>query len=349
MSPLRVGLALTALCALFAVSAAHAADNMRGATPPPGKALVLVFRSERDPVSTTVPVSANSERIGELANGTFATATVKPGITFLRAGDRVLTTLSLEAEANMTYFVWIEAIPGVSPIRSEMRLVSESAGRRSLEQSRFVGVPTAVVAVSPVQQPAQAAKPVSQDSWPASAPPGSTISGRGWDIAIIPKASTFKLAEGNQVVAGLASNINPTSKPVFGLEVEWRSDIGVAFGGEIFYYKNELTAAGPPPLRAEQEVLAFTANGKYYFRVASWFYPFLGAGIGFTDTKYSGGITGDSSGFAYQGLAGMEIRPLRHVGVYLSYKRLFSTTKDTAGEKVNVGGRAFMGGVSIIF
>jgi len=349
MSPLRVGLALTALCVLFAVSAARAADDARGATPPPGKVLVFVFRSERDPMSTIVPVSVNSERIGELANGTFATATVKPGTTFLRAGDRVLTTLSLEVEANKSYFVWIEAIPGVLPVRSEMRLVSESAGRRSLEQSRFVGASTAVVAVPPVPQPVQAAMPASQESWPASAPPGSTVSGRSWDIAIIPKASTFKLAESNQVVAGLASNINPTSRPVFGLEVEWRSDFGVALGGEIFYYKNELTVAGPPPLRAEQEVLAFTANGKYYFRAASWFYPFLGAGIGFTDTKYSGGISGDSSGFAYQGLAGMEIRPLRHVGLYLSYKQLLSTAEDKAGEKVKVGGRAFMGGMSIIF
>ena len=149
-SALVVGAVLfSALQALLSASLAHAADDARRATPPPGQALVFVFRAEREPVSATVPVSVNGTRVGELANGTFATATVKPGTTFLRAGDRVLTTLALEAEANKSYFIWIEATPGVSPVRCEMRLVSESAGRRSIETSRFVGVAPASVAAAP--------------------------------------------------------------------------------------------------------------------------------------------------------------------------------------------------------
>jgi len=337
------------LSGLLSAPAAHAADDESRATPPPGKGLVFVFRSERSPVSETVPVSVNNQAIGDLANGTFATATVTPGTVFVRAGDRVLTSLTLDIQADKSYFVWVEAVPGVLPVRSELRLVSESAGRRSLEQSRYVGVPTAVIAEPAVQQPGQPAKVASQGSWPANAPSGSTVSGRGWDIAVIPKASTFKLAEGNQVVGGQPSNINPTSKPVYDLEVEWRDDSGLAAGGEVFYYRNEMTAAGPPVLRADQAVFAVTANAKYYIRVTSWFYPFVGAGIGFTDTSYSGDLTGGSNGFAYQGLAGLEIRPFRHVGVYGSYKYLVSTTEDSAGEKVKVGGRAFMAGISLIF
>src|SRR5881396_4157144 len=76
------------LAALFgAASPVHAQDASR-ATPPPGKTLVFVFRSDRQPVAAQVPVIVNLVRIGDLANGTFAVATVNPGRTFLRIGNR---------------------------------------------------------------------------------------------------------------------------------------------------------------------------------------------------------------------------------------------------------------------
>jgi len=64
-----------------------------------------------------------------------------------------------------------------------------------------------------------------------------------------------------------------------------------------------------PPATSKQQVLAVMANGKYYFHAADWFYPFVGAGIGFADAIYSGGnLKGSGGGIAYQGLAGMEFR-----------------------------------------
>jgi opacity protein-like surface antigen len=154
------------------------------------------------------------------------------------------------------------------------------------------------------------------------------------------------MANGNQVVAGLASTYDTTSKSVFGVEAEWRSRAGFAVGGEVFSYKNDLVTTAPIP-NAQQEVLAFMVNGKYYFRAASWFYPFVGAGIGAAKATYSGGLTGDSTGLAYQGLAGMEFR-FKPVGFYVQYKNLASKTGDT-GKEVKVGGSGILAGVSIIF
>jgi len=157
---------------------------------------------------------------------------------------------------------------------------------------------------------------------------------------------TFKLATGDQVVAGLPSTYDTTSKSVFSIEGEWRSGTGFSAGGEVFSYKNDMVTTGASP-NAQQEVLAFMANGKYYFRAASWFYPFVGAGIGVASATYSGGFTGSASGLAYQGLAGMEFR-FKPVGVYVQYKNLSAKTGDT-GKEVKVGGSGFLAGISISF
>jgi len=152
-------LLLTVLCGLFSAQAAHAQEDFRRAVPPPGKALVFVFRVDRDPLAAKVPVIVNNELIGELANGTFVAATVSPGPTQLRIGQRLVSALSFVATANESYFVRVEAIAGQTLVRTVATPVSEPEGRRSLAQSRFVGVAPAVV-IPPVVTPPVVAAPV---------------------------------------------------------------------------------------------------------------------------------------------------------------------------------------------
>jgi opacity protein-like surface antigen len=370
-------LLLTALGALSSGPPAHAQDDLRRAVPPPGKALVFVFRVDREPLAAQVPVIVNKELVGELANGTFVVAAVSPGPTQLRIGQRLVSALSFVATANQSYFVRVEAIDGRTLVRTVARPVSEPEGRRSLAQSRFVGVAPAVVippvvtppvAAPPVvtppvlapavvtpppvapapppQQPSVAAEPAAAQ--PAAAPemPAPAESGRDRDFALIASAGTFKMANGNQVVAGFPSTYDTTSKSVFGVEAEWRSKSGFALGAEFFSYKNDLVSTSVIP-NARQEVVAIMVNGKYYFRATSWFYPFVGVGVGQAKASYSGGLTGNATGLAYQGLAGMEFR-FKPVGLYVQYKNLASKTGST-GSEVKVGGSGVLAGVSIIF
>ena len=81
------------------------------AAPPPGKALVVLYRADKQPVAARVPVIANAERLGDIGNGEFVNAVVNPGRTFLRAGDRILTTLAIQTSAGRTSYVLIEAVP----------------------------------------------------------------------------------------------------------------------------------------------------------------------------------------------------------------------------------------------
>ena len=347
MNELRACLSVSGvilLAALFgAAPPAHAQDASR-ATPPPGKTLVFVFRSDRQPVAAQVPVIVNLVRIGDLANGTFAVATVNPGRTFLRIGERAVAVFTLEAAANRSYFVRIEAVSSVRPVRTEVRLVSEVDGRSSLAQSRLVGAAPAAFAAAPRAQPPAApvaAAPRAQPSPPRPAP--SPEPGGDWSFALIAKGGAFKLANANQTVVG-PSTFDTTSKPVLGIEAEWRNKSGFAMGGEIFYYKNDLVATG---VIAKQQVVALMANGKYYLRVADWFHPFVGVGVGFADAVYSGDLKGTAGGPAYQGLAGMEFR-FGGVGLLVQYKYLASTT-GKSGNEVKVGGGGVLAGVSIAF
>ena len=379
-------LLLTALCGLlFSPPARAQEDVLRATPPPPGKALLFIFRSERQPVAGRVPVTVNTRPAGELANGTLVTATVNPGRTFLRTGDQVQTSFTVEAAANQSYFVLVEAVPGLRPVRAEMRLVSEIEARRLLAQSRGVApAPTAaaprvtpppppivaapsaapppiaaapraapppIVAAPPpppiaAAPPSPAAKPAATQPEAARETSRSTESGSDWDLALIANAGAFKLANGNQMVAGRASTYDTKSKPVFGIEAEWRNKAGFAVGGEVFSYKNDLVANGTG-FGAQQQVYAVMGNGKYYYQVADWLYPFVGAGVGFTSATYSGNFTGSGGGAAYQGLVGMEFR-FEWVGFHVEYKYLGSTT-GASGKQVKVGGRGVLAGVSITF
>jgi len=345
------------LAALFgAAPPVHAQGDASRATPPPGRALVFVFRSDRQPVAAQVPVLVNLVRIGDLTNGTFAVATVNPGRTFLRIGEQALAVFTIEAVANRSYFVRVEAVSSVRPVRTEVRLVSETDGRRSLAQSRLVGSAPAIAAAPRAQPPAPVAAP------PRAAPPTaapraqpsaarSPEPGGDWNFALIAKGGAFKLANANQTVAGLASTFDTTSKPALGIEMEWRNKAGFAAGGEFFYYKNDLVTLDPVTgtvASSKQQVLAAMANGKYYFHAADWFYPFVGGGIGFANALYSGGnLKGSAGGAAFQGMAGMEFR-FGSVGLNVQYKYLASTT-GKSGNDVKIGGGGVLAGVSIAF
>ena len=376
MNQLRAGLSVSGAFLLAALLGAappvRAQEDASRATPPPGKALVFVFRSERETVAALVPVFVNLARVGDLANGTFAVATVSPGRTFLRVGDQAVATYTLEVAANQSYFVRVEAVPGVRPVQTEVRIVSEVEGRRFLAQSRPVGAAPPAIAAPRVQPPAPVVAPrvqpppapvvaprVPPPPAPVAAPrvpppPAPAVAAPrveqprppDWRFALIAKGGAFKLANANQTVATLASTYDTASKPAVGIEAEWRNKTGFALGGEVFYYKNDLVATGTGAI-SQQQVVAIMANGKYYLRAADWFYPFAGAGVGFADALYSGGLKGTQGGTAYQGLVGMEFR-FGSVGLQVQYKYLAATTGTTSKE-VKVGGSGVLAGVSIIF
>jgi opacity protein-like surface antigen len=325
----------TVLGGLSTVLPARAQEGSQSATPPPGKAAVIVFRVDRIPLAAPVPVFVNNEPAGDLANGTHVVATVNPGTTNVRIGDRLVSAFSFATAANQSYFLRVEAVRSGDAVRTEVYAVAEQEGRRAIAQSRLAGTTPVAPARPPAAQPAAAPTAV------AATRPDS-----GGNIALIASAGSFKLSKENQTVAGLASTYDTTSDSVFSIEAEWRGRSGVAWGLEYFSYKNDLVTSGTMP-DAEQRVYAVMLNGKYYFRAADWLYPFAGVGIGKATASYSGGLTGHASGFAYQGLAGAELR-FGSIGIYAQYK-YFGSQVGGNGNDVKVNGSGVLGGISISF
>jgi opacity protein-like surface antigen len=364
-----LALAACGLCAL---------DANAQVAPPPGKALVVLYRVDKQPVAAKVPVIANAERLGDMGNGEFVNAIVNPGRTYLRVGDRILTTLALQTSPNQTYYVLVEAVPGLTPVRVELREMPEANARRAIAQSSPIATAPAAAAVTrapavvaapaliapamraPAAAPAPSAPPrpaapaprtASAPPKPAPPPPRRRAPPPEpedeWQVALIAKAGSFKLASPEQAFGPLGTTYDATSKPAGGLELEFRHHGGFAVGGEVLYYKNDFTAnAGA--FHGDQAVIASMLNGKYYFGVADWLHPFVGAGVGDPAASFGKDFAGKSGGPAFQGMAGLDIR-FSNVGLYLEYKYLSSTTEDSSAQKIKVGGKGVFAGLSIAF
>jgi hypothetical protein len=145
-------LLLAALCGPLSAPPAHAQDAQPSA-PPPGRALLYIFRSDREPTNALVPVAVNAELASYLENDTYIAVTVGPGKTFVRSGERVLGWLEFEAAADRTYYVLVQAVHGVNLVQTDISLVTEADGRSALARSRFV--------------------PIAPPSPPPGAPPGA--------------------------------------------------------------------------------------------------------------------------------------------------------------------------------
>jgi hypothetical protein len=143
MNQLRVCLGVSGvllLAALFGPLSAPSAQaqDAQPTAPPPGRALLYIFRLDAEPSNTLVPLAVNAEVAGYLENDTFIAVPVNPGKTFVRSGDRVLGWLSLETAADQTYYVMVRAVHGMNLVQTDINLVSEADGRRVLAQSRYV-------------------------------------------------------------------------------------------------------------------------------------------------------------------------------------------------------------------
>ena len=333
MNQLRAGFAVSGALLLgvllgpLSASPVHAQENAQRATPPPGKALLIIFRSDREPRAAQVPVTVNAEHVGDLEDGTFLAVSVDPGRTFLRSGDRVLTMFSLQTAPDQTYFVWVEAVHGLTLVQTDMRLVSEEEGRRALAQSR---VPTLVQGrVIPLAPPgleaATRALSLTLAAGPAAAEPADARSGLYFRVDIGFSQSTGadikdKDFAGSGIICGDANCTVPGKLKDVGAGLVLSGGVGYRFSphvrGEVTLgfrgYLLNASDAAVPPTKFKAPVISSSAmaSGYYDFAATGWT-PYGGAGLGVavndirTVTVDNGaGFNGSFSGGAKAGAAG---------------------------------------------
>ena len=364
MHRLRASLLQMSVLAVLALCG-FARDAQAQANPPPGKALIVLYRADRQPVAGKAPVIVNADRLGELGNGEFINAVVNPGRSFLRIGDRILTTLAVRTSANQKSYVLVQAVPGQTPLRVEMRETNEAAARPYLAQSRpavvgAVATAAATPAPPPRPTPAQPAPPPQRQARttpppkPKPSPPPPRPRAEPADYgpeskwAVIAKTGTYKISPQSQVIGGLPSTFANHAKPVAALEIEYRDDAGYALGGEVLYYKNDFTPDGLS-LKGEQTVISTTFNVKYYIETTTWLYPFVGVGLGYAGATFGGDFAGKAGSPAFQAMAGADIRFSDSVGLYIEYKYLNAPTRDSNHQEIKSGGHGILAGLSFAF
>jgi len=347
MNQLRAGFAVSAALLLGVLLGAlsappvHAQDAQR-TTPPSGKALLFIFRSDREPRAAQVPVAVNAVHVGDLEDGTFLSVSVDPGRTFLRSGDRVLAMLGFQTAPDQTYFVWVEAVHGLTVVQTEMRLVSEDEGRRALAQSRAVtpaegrviplappGTEDRIIPLAPPgAEAAPQAPPLTLAAEPAAADaaePADATRGLYFRFDIGVSQSTGadikdKDFAGSRIICGDANCTVPGKLKDVGAGVVLSGGIGYRFSPHV---RGDLTLgfrgyllnasdASVPPTKFKAPVISSSAmaSGYYDFAGSGWT-PYVGAGIGLavndirTVTVDNGaGLNGSFSGGAKAGAAG---------------------------------------------
>jgi hypothetical protein len=258
-----------------------------------------------------------------------------------------MTTLSISAQANLTYYVWLQAVPGVRPLATDLALVNEATARPLLAVSAPLAVEIAPVPSATKPDSAPPSAPPSAAAGAPAEPTRTTPSGKRGAIALLLGGGTFALDEPRQQVAGTPYQFEEDSDSAFAGELEYRHPSGVAIGGELLYYQHKVSIPATS-FRGEQDVVGFLLNAKYYLGIANVAYPFIGVGVGSAANSLSGDFSGNGSGFAAQALAGIELR-FKSVGLYAQYKTLNATVKDADGEKLDVGGDGIFAGLSLSF
>jgi opacity protein-like surface antigen len=330
MNQLRAGFAVSGALLLGVLlgplAPVHAQDAQRAA-PPSGKALLFIFRSDREPRSAQVPIAVNAVHVGDLEDGTFLSVSVDPGRTFLRSGDRVLATLGFQTAPDQIYFVWVEAVHGLTLVQTEMRLVSEEEGRRALAQSRAAtpAQDRVIPLAPPGAEAAPQAPPLTLAAEPAAAEPADATRGLYFRFDIGVSQSTGadikdKDFAGSGIICGDANCTVPGKLKDVGAGVVLSGGIGYRFSphvrGEVTLgfrgYLLNASDASVPPTKFKAPVISSSAmaSGYYDFATSGWT-PYVGAGIGLavndirTVTVDNGaGLNGAFSGGAKTGVAG---------------------------------------------
>jgi len=292
-------LLLAVLCGPLASPGAYA-QGAQLTSPPPGKALLHIVRSDTEPRDALVPVVVNAELAGYLENGSFTSVAVNPGKVFVRTGEQVIASFELEAAAGRTYYLRVQAVHGMTAVQTDIGLMSDAQGRDALAQARFV-------------PPAPPAPPQERPPGPDLAPGPTTIRqpvyfrfDAGFSMSTGTNLQDANFANSGIICGdpactspGKLSNVG--GGPVLSLGLGYRFSEGLR-GDITFGYRfsrlND-TDASVPATRFKADVSSLTAmaNGYYDFG-SSGMRPYLGLGVGVSRNRVGSIEFDDGAGFA---------------------------------------------------
>ncbi len=328
----------------------------RDLVPPKGKALIYIYQRDQDGVGPTPTIWLNNYEIGRIVPGSFTVWQLAPGRLNLRVGRTNPATLSVLSEAGKVYLFRLTVVQTQSGTEAQIESLPDSY-RGDMAMTQFIKNPRQVTAVA-AEPPAQSGSPATSTTQAATtqpktkARPKAQVALEPGGIAVMFKIGSLSLSNQTQSidVSGTTFDFNydKSVSGLFGIEAYYQLGSGLATGGEILSYKAHFTTAGGTA-SGDASALVALANIKQYFLSDSSLQPYVGGGIGVAVTKVSGtAITGNTAGFAYQLVGGVEYRT-SSVGFFAEAKYLSANTKDKNSQTIDVTGTGFFAGVALHF
>src|SRR5258708_39488614 len=199
--------------------------------------------------------------------------------------------LGFQTAPNQTYFVWVEAVHGLTLVHTEMRLVSEEEGRRALAQSRAVtpaedrviplAPPGAEDRIIPLAPPGAEAAPQAPRTFgaePAAADPADATRGLYFRFDVGVSQSTGadikdKDFAGSAIICGDANCTVPGKLKDVGAGVVLSAGIGYRFSphvrGDLILgfpgYPLKASDASVPPTKCKAPASSSSALSGAYF------------------------------------------------------------------------------------
>lgn len=316
----------------------------RALTPPKGKALVYIYERKQDG-GVSPRIWLNNYEIGRIVPGSFTVWQLAPGRLNLRVGEEQPASVSLISHAGQVYLFRLIVSRTESGTRAEIESMP-AAYRKELASTRFIKNPRQVSAENP-STVVPRKRPVQTVQTAPSPRPNftSVIQPGGMSLAI--KTGSIAIAKQKQYILFNDRQFDRNASGVYGIELDYQNRNGTSFGGELLGYKLAYTTAGTGG-SGDVSVEALMAIAKQYYRTRSHVQPYLGIGLGLAATSVSGDMTGNTVGFAYQGLVGIEYR-FASMGIYTEYKYIGVQTKDSTGQKIDASGSGFFLGAVFDF
>ena len=322
---------------------------LREIKPPKGKAVVYIYQRQGDGSGASPMIWLNNYQIGRLVPGAFTIWQLAPGQLNLRVEGTDSAGFSLVSEAGKVYLFRVVMTQTATGPMAQLIRMPESY-RTDLAATQLLknpGAVTAAAVVAPSKQsepPAQAAtdKPATQ----SSPQPGAAIVPGG--IGLMLKLGSMTLAEDTQTIYGIERNYDDNVSGLYAIEAYYQFASGFTVGGELLSYSTTFTTSGLNDTH-DVDVYTLLANAKQYFRPYTSLQPYIGAGVGIAATDVSGPtVQGNTSGLAYQLIAGIEYRG-KTIGGFGELKYLGADTESDDSQSIDVSGTAMLAGIAFHF
>lgn len=320
--------------------------------PPKGKALIYIYELKQSG-GVSPRIWLNNYEIGRIVPGSFTVWQLAPGQLNLRVGGEEPARVSLISRAGQVYLFRLSVTRTPTGVRAEIESLPASY-RHELAATRFIRNPREVSAEirstpKPEKQPARVVR-----ATPPPAPRPKPRPRENFTPVIQPGGMSLQIKLGSLSTAKQTQNIlsadrqfDHSASGVYGIEFDYQTHAGISYGGELLGYKLAYTTVGATG-SGDVSVQALMALAKQYYQIRNRLQPYLGIGLGLATTSVSGAITGNTTGFAYQALAGVDYR-FATMDIFAEYKYIGVQTKSSNSQKIDASGSGIFLGAAFHF